>query len=65
MVFLSTLFLLMGRLAKADSTVSQAEINHVEQFMAQMGMTTEHRKEAIGYFQEGVKSDFNFDDTLN
>jgi DnaJ like chaperone protein len=64
-VFLRTLFLLMGRLAKADSTVSQAEINHVEQFMVQMGMTAEHRKEAIGYFQEGVESDFNFDETLN
>jgi DnaJ like chaperone protein len=64
-VFLKTLFLLMGRLAKADSKVSQSEINHVEQFMAQMGMTEEHRKEAIAHFQEGVKADFHMDDTLN
>jgi len=64
-VFLKTLFLLMGRLAKADSKVSQSEINHVEQFMAQMGMTAEHRKEAIAHFQEGVKADFHMDDTLS
>lgn len=63
-VFLKTLFLLMGRLAKADSRVSQSEINHVEQFMTQMGMTAAHRKEAIGHFQEGVKSEFHMDDTL-
>jgi len=64
-VFLKTLFLLMGRLAKADSKVSQSEINHVEQFMAQMGMTAQHRKEAIAHFQEGVKSEFHMDDTLS
>ncbi len=64
-VFLKTLFLLMGRLAKADSKVSQSEINHVEQFMAQMGMTAEHRKEAIAHFQEGVKAGFHMDDTLD
>jgi len=64
-VFLKTLFLLMGRLAKADSRVSQSEIDHVEQFMAQAGMTAEHRKEAISHFQEGVKSEFHMDGTLN
>jgi DnaJ like chaperone protein len=64
-VFLKTLFLLMGRLAKADSRVSQSEINHVKQFMSQMGMTAEHREEAIAHFQEGVKSEFDVDDTLS
>ncbi len=63
-VFLKTLFLLMGRLAKADSKVSQSEIDHIEQFMAQMGMTVEHRKQAIDYFQDGVKADFHIEETL-
>ena len=64
-VFLKTLFLLMGRLAKADSRVSQSEISHVEQFMVQMGMTEEHRKEAITNFQEGVNAEFHMDDTIS
>ncbi len=63
-VFLQTLFLLMGKLAKADSHVSQAEIDHVEQFMAQMGMTGEHRKQAISFFQEGAKPEFQLEPTL-
>jgi DnaJ like chaperone protein len=63
-VFLKTLFLMMGKLAKADSQVSQSEIDHVEQFMVQMGMTGEHRKLAIGYFQEGVKAEFSMESEL-
>lgn len=63
-VFLKTLFLLMGWLAKADSKVSQSEIDHIEQFMAQMDMTAEHRKQAIVYFQDGVKADFHIEETL-
>ena len=63
-VFLKTLFLLMGRLAKADSKVSQSEIDHIEQFMAQMGMTAEHRKQAIVYFQDGVEADFHIEEAL-
>lgn len=63
-VFLKTLFQLMGRLAKADSRVTQAEIDHVEQFMLQLGMTAEHRKQAIGYFQGGVREDFPVEESL-
>ncbi len=63
-VFLETLFLLMGKLAKADSQVSQSEIDHIEQFMAQLGMSGEHRKQAINSFQEGVKSGFQIDPAL-
>lgn len=62
--FLKTLFLLMGSLAKADSKVSQAEIDHVEKFMTQLGMTGAHRKEAIGFFQRGVKADYPMEETL-
>jgi len=58
-VFLKTLFLLMGRLAKSDSHVSQAEIDHVESFMSQAGMSGAHRKEGIAFFQHGVKGDLD------
>ena len=63
-VFLQTLFQLMGRLAKADSHVSQSEIDHTEQFMGQLGMTAEHRKQAIAYFKQGVEPDFDIDAAL-
>jgi DnaJ like chaperone protein len=64
-LFLKTLFLLMGQLAKADSRVTQSEIDYVEQFMTKMGMTAEHRKQAIVHFQQGTKSGFEFDATLD
>lgn len=57
-IFIETLFTLMGKLAKADSHVSKSEIAHVDSFMTQMKMTSEHRKVAIGYFQKGVKGEF-------
>ena len=63
-VFLKTLFMLMGRLAKADAHVSQSEIDHVERFMSQAGMSGEHRKQGIAYFQEGVSADFNVDSAM-
>lgn len=64
-VFLETLFSLMGRLAKADGRISQAEIDHVEAFMGKMGMTGEHRKKAIEQFKKGAAEDFDVDACLN
>ncbi len=57
-VFLETLFTLMGRLAKADGHISQTEINHVEQFMQQLGMHAEHRAQAIAWFKQGADPAF-------
>lgn len=62
--FNKTLFLLMGKLAKADGRVSEAEIAHAETFMHKMGMTPEHRKEAIGLFKQGTQADFVIDETI-
>ena len=62
--FIKTLFLLMGKLAKADGRVSEAEIAHAEAFMKQLGMTPEHRKEAIRLFKQGSLSDFSLDETI-
>ncbi len=57
--FLKTSFLLMGKLAKADGHISKDEIDSVEAFMAQLGMTAEHKRQAIDYFKQG--SDANFE----
>jgi DnaJ like chaperone protein len=64
-VFLETVFTLMGKLAKADGHISRDEINHVEDFMRKMGMTSEHRQLAISQFKQGSAPDFNLDATLN
>lgn len=64
-IFLETVFTLMGKLAKADGHISKDEINHVEDFMRKMGMTSEHRQLAISQFKKGSSSDFNFDEALN
>ncbi len=63
-VFFKTVFTLMGKLAKADGRVSEQEIAHVEKFMLQLGMTTPHRKEAIGHFQTGSTDDYQIDSIL-
>lgn len=62
--FIKTLFLLMGKLAKADGRVSEAEISHAEAFMKQLGMTPEHKKEAISLFKQGARSEFLLDETI-
>jgi DnaJ like chaperone protein len=53
-VFLETLFIAMGRLAKADGRVSEAEIAHAEALMSNLGMTEAHRTQAITLFKQGT-----------
>jgi DnaJ like chaperone protein len=62
-VFLETIFISMGKLAKADGHVSQDEIDHVEQFMQKLGMTAEHRQQAITWFKQGADSAFDIEPT--
>lgn len=52
-VFLEAVFVLMGKLAKADGHISKDEINHVEDFIGKMGMTSEHKQLAIQQFKQG------------
>lgn len=54
-VFLETLFVSMGKLAKADGRVSEQEITHVEDLMQELGMTAEHRQQAIALFKRGAE----------
>lgn len=64
-VFLETVFVLMGKLAKADGRISQIEIDHVEAFIKKMGMSAEHRQEAIRQFKLGAEPDFDMTATLD
>lgn len=57
-VFLETVFVLMGKLAKADGRVSEAEIAHAEAFMDKLGMTPDHRRTAIEWFKRGAAPDY-------
>jgi len=58
-VFLETLFIVMGKLAKVDGQVSQLEIDHVEQFMLKLGMSAGHRADAINWFKMGADPAFD------
>jgi len=65
-VFLETVFVLMGKLAKSDGHISKDEIDHVEQFIQKMGMSSEHRKLAIEQFKRGsATTDFNIEPILD
>lgn len=57
-VFLETVFVLMGKLAKADGHISENEIAYTEQFMQKLGMSTEHRQQAIALFKQGAAPDY-------
>lgn len=59
-VFLETIFILMGKLAKADGHISEDEIAHVEQVIQKLGMSAEHRQQAIAFFKQGAAADFDF-----
>lgn len=58
-VFLETVFILMGKLAKSDGRVSESEVAHVEQFMHKLRMTREHRLKAIALFKQGSATDYD------
>lgn len=58
-VFIETLFLAMGKLAKADGRVSDDEVAHVELVMQKLGMTVERRLQAIALFTRGTDPAFD------
>jgi len=58
-VFIETVFIAMGKLAKADGHVSSEEISHVEEFMQKLNMTARHREQAIKLFKRGADSAFD------
>lgn len=63
-VFLGAVFVLMGKIAKADGRVSEEEIAHVEQMFQKLGMTAAHKQQAIALFQKGAAADFDIKATV-
>ena len=63
-VFFETVFKVMGHLAKADGRISEAEIAQAEQLMSQLGLSPEHRQEAIQLFKAGAKPDFDLQNCI-
>ncbi len=57
--FFETLFTLLGHLAKADGRVSEEEVRQTEGYMDELGLTSEHRREAIDLFKQGSSADFD------
>lgn len=62
--FFETNFLLLGYLAKVDGRISESEIAHTEQVIAQMGLDGEQRKRAIEFFRGGSAAGFQVESTL-
>ncbi len=63
-VFFRTVFKLLGYIAKADGHVSEMEIKLTEAYMEKMGLTPEHKREAIRLFKLGAASEFNAQEQL-
>ena len=62
--FFETLFTLLGHMAKADGRVSEQEVRQTEAYMAEMGLTDEHRRLAIDLFKQGADPEFDLDAQL-
>lgn len=62
--FFNSVFLLLGYLAKSDGRVSETEVQLTEALMVKMGLTPDHRREAIRLFKTGAATDFDFESTV-
>lgn len=62
--FFTTLFSVMGHLAKADGHVSEHEIKMAKSVMQQMSLNEQQRKMAIELFNKGKQADFPLDSAL-
>lgn len=62
--FFDATFAVMGKVAKADGRVTQAEIQYAEAVMARMQLTGERRKRAIDLFTKGKTSGYELTDVL-
>jgi len=62
--FFETAFTLMGHVAKSDGRVSEQEVALTEQLMARLGLSGEHRQEAIALFKRGSSPGFDVDAQL-
>lgn len=58
-LFFKTVFNLLGHIAKADGHISADEVKLTEAYMDKMGLTPEHKREAIRLFNDGASTDFS------
>lgn len=63
--FFTTVFSLLGYLAKADGRVDETEIRLTEILMSKMGLTADHRREAINLFKTGSSTGFDANAVLD
>jgi len=63
--FFTTVFTVMGHLAKADGRVSEEEIAGAEHMMEALGLTPERRREAIDLFKRGTAADFQVEPQIS
>lgn len=64
-LFFETSFQLMGHIAKSDGRISEEEIQQAENLMLKIGLTSEHRQEAIALFKQGAASDFQVESVIS
>jgi len=62
--FFSTLFLVMGHIAKADGRISEQELNSARATMAHLGLDENARLRAMNFFNEGKQSTFNLNEVV-
>jgi len=62
--FFSSVFTVMGYMAKVDGKVSKSEILLAQQVMQHMQLSEEMRKVAKELFNQGKNNDFNLDEVL-
>jgi len=63
--FFTAAFSVMGHMAKADGRVSEREIATAEALMAQMDLSPDTRRAAIGLFNRGKAPGFRLDEVLD
>ncbi len=56
MLFTSAMFVVMGRVAKLDGLVTEAEVEFASAIMKKMGLDGMRRQRAIGYFDQGKQA---------
>lgn len=62
--FFETVFLLLGHVAKADGRISEAEVAATQELMTRMGLTAEHKRDAIRLFKQGAEPGFDVESCL-
>lgn len=64
-LFFDTTFSIMGHIAKADGRVSEQEIEQAELIMQRLGLSAEHRSEAIKLFKQGADANFQLEPAIS